>query len=400
MLIGTVVSAASVYAYQVIAGRSLGAEAFAPISILWTVTFLVFAILYLPVEQYLTRHLTLTGGVSTGGGSALLRVGVALVAGVVLGTGFVALTLDRFFDGMAVYVVLMAVNLSTRAMLTVARGFLAGRRRFHAYGIVVALDWLSVAILAVAVVAMDGSTVAFAWIIAAGPVTALLVRPFRRVPATTGTRSDVDQGSGFLWGLIVATAASQLILASGPIILGFVGGTAATISIVFITFTLFRGPVTSSYDLIACVLPEFTMLATSGHQHRLSIWAGKLGIAGLAAVVVFGIAGRLLGPFVVTALYGEEFTPSPTLSMLAAAAVGAALVALFLNQIYVARGDTTRLALVWLAAAAVAAVVLLLWHGESTTRIGAAFLTGEVIAMTLLTVFAMFVPGDESTEPQ
>ena len=157
---------------------------------------------------------------------------------------------------------------------------------------------------------------------------------------------------------------------------------------------------TSSYNLIARVLPDFTMLATSGHQHRLSIWAGRLGLIGVAAVVVFGIAGRLLGPFVVTALYGEEFAPSPTLSMLAAAAVGAALVALFLNQIYVARGDTTRLALVWLTAAAVAAVVLLLWHGESTTRIGAAFLTGEVIAMTLLTVFAMLVPGDESTEPQ
>jgi hypothetical protein len=197
--------------------------------------------------------------------------------------------------------------------------------------------------------------------------------------------------------LIVATAASQLILASGPIVLGFIGGTAASISIVFITFTLFRGPVTSSYDLIARVLPDFTMLATSGHQRRLNMWAGRLGAIGLATVVAFGVAGRFLGPFVVTILYGEEFAPSSTLSMLTAAAVGAALVALFLNQIYVARGDTIRLALIWIVAAAVAAAVLFLWQGESTTRIGVAFLAGEVIAMALLTVFAAFISHGEDT---
>lgn len=399
MLIGTAASAVSVYVYQVVAGRSLGAEAFAPISILWTVTFLVFAILNLPVEQYLTRHLALTRGMSAGGAATLFRVGIALVAGVVLGTGFVVLTLDRFFGGMAVYAVLMATNLTARAMLAVARGFLAGRRRFHAYGVVVALDWLSIAALAVIVAAVAPSTVAFAWIIAIGPLTALLVRPFRRVPNLKGTSAAVHQGSGFLWGLIVATAASQSILAAGPIVLGVIGGTASSVSMLFITFTLFRGPVTSSYDLTARVLPYFTALASSGQQHRLSVWAGRIGAIGLAVVAVFGLAGRFLGPTVVTVLYGEEFAPSPTLSMLAAAAVGAALVALILNQIYVARGDTTRLAVIWLAAAALAVLVLLLWQGESVTRIGLAFLAGEFVAMALLTTFGAFVLADESTQP-
>lgn len=287
--------------------------------------------------------------------------------------------------------------LERRALLTVARGFLAGRRRFRACGVVVALDWLSVALWAVVVAAVDLSTVAFAWAIAVGPLTALLVRPFRTIPTTAEPRPNVGQGSGFLWGLTVVTAASQLILASRPIVLGFIGGTATSISIVFITFTLFRGPVTSSYNLIARVLPDFTMLAASGHQRRLSSWAGRLGVTGLAAIAVFGLAGHFLGPVVVSILYRDEFAPSSTLSMLAAAAIGAALIALFLNQIYVARGDTTRLAFIWLTSAATSAVVLIFWQGESTTRIGVAFLAGEVSAMVLLTVFAAFISDSEDT---
>ena len=396
MVAGVAVSAVSVYVYQVVAGRSLGADAFAPISIFWTVTFLVFAILNLPVEQYLTRHLALTGGVSAGGGATLIRVGIALTTGVLIGTGFVAFTIDRFFDGMMVYAVLMAANLATRAMLTV--GFLAGRRRFHAYGVVVGLDWLVVALLAVGVALTAPSTVAFAWTIALGPLTALLVRPFRRVVVEARVTAEVDQGTAFLWGLIIATAASQLILAAGPIVLGLIGGTAASISVVFITFTLFRGPVTSSYDLIARVLPDFTLLASSGEQQVLSRYAARLGAIGVAAAVFFGLAGALLGPTVVSILYGAEYKPSTTLSMLAAAAVGAALVALFLNQIYVARGDMTRLAGIWVTAAAASVAVLLLWRGDTTLRIGAAFLTGEAAAMTLLTLFAAFVDRGGAVE--
>lgn len=46
--------------------------------------------------------------------------------------------------------------------------------------------------------------------------------------------------------------------------------------------------------------------------------------------------------------------------------------------------------------ATAAALILLLMQVESTTRIGVAFLTGEVVTMTLLTLFAAFIRRGES----
>jgi O-antigen/teichoic acid export membrane protein len=384
MILGTAVSAFSVYVYQVIAGRMLGTDEFAPIGVMWTVMFLVFTVLLLPVEQYVTRHLTITGGRTAGDRTGILLVGGTIALGIVLGVGFVFATLDRFFDGAAVYGLVMLVNLAGRSMLAVARGYLAGRRRFHAYGAAIAIEGVALVILSLFVAAVSPTTLAFAIAMSLGPLSVLIVRPFSGGYRGEPLQEASSQGIGFLGPLIIATGASQLVLSVGPIVVGFVGGTAAAISVFFITFTLFRGPVTSSYNIVARVLPDFTALAARGEQHRLSAWAGKLGLIGVATMIVFGISGWILGPTVVDFLYGGEFRPSSHLAALGAAGVGAALIALFLNQIYIARGETGRMAIVWVSSLVVAAMVLAVNTAEPVIRVGTAFLAGEATAMVLL----------------
>jgi len=384
MILGTMVSAFSVYVYQVVAGRMLGTDEFAPIGVMWTVMFLVFTVLLLPVEQYVTRHLTITGGRTAGDRTGILLVGGTIAIGIVLGVGFVFATLDRFFDGAAVYGLVMLVNLAGRSMLAVARGYLAGRRRFHAYGAAIAIEGVALVILSLFVAAVSPTTLAFAIAMSLGPLSVLIVRPFSGGYRGEPLQDASAQGIGFLGPLIIATGASQLVLSVGPIVVGFVGGTAAAISVFFITFTLFRGPVTSSYNIVARVLPDFTALAARGEQHRLSAWAGKLGLIGVATMIVFGISGWILGPTVVDFLYGGEFRPSSHLAALGAAGVGAALIALFLNQIYIARGETGRMAIVWVSSLVVAAMVLAVTTTEPVLRVGTAFLAGEATAMVLL----------------
>ena len=384
MILGTMVSAFSVYVYQVVAGRMLGTDEFAPIGVMWTVMFLVFTVLLLPVEQYVTRHLTITGGRTAGDRTGILLVGGTIAIGIVLGVGFVFATLDRFFDGAAVYGLVMLVNLAGRSMLAVARGYLAGRRRFHAYGAAIAIEGVALVILSLFVAAVSPTTLAFAIAMSLGPLSVLIVRPFSGGYRGEPLQDASAQGIGFLGPLIIATGASQLVLSVGPIVVGFVGGTAAAISVFFITFTLFRGPVTSSYNIVARVLPDFTALAARGEQHRLSAWAGKLGLIGVATMIVFGISGWILGPTVVDFLYGGEFRPSSHLAALGAAGVGAALIALFLNQIYIARGETGRMAIVWVSSLVVAATVLAVTTTEPLLRVGTAFLAGEATAMVLL----------------
>ncbi len=384
MILGTMVSAFSVYVYQVIAGRMLGTDEFAPIGVMWTVMFLVFTVLLLPVEQYVTRHLTITGGRTAGDRTGIMLVGGTIALGIVLGVGFVIVTRDRFFDGAAVYGVVMFINLAGRSMLAIARGYLAGRRRFHAYGAAIAIEGVALVILSLFVAAVSPTTLAFAIAMSLGPLSVLLVRPFSGGYRGEPLQDASAQGIGFLGPLIIATGASQLVLSVGPIVVGFVGGTAAAISVFFITFTLFRGPVTSSYNIVARVLPDFTSLAARGEQHRLSAWAGKLGLIGVATMIVFGVSGWILGPTVVDFLYGGEFRPSPQLAALGAAGVGAALIALFLNQIYIARGETGRMALVWVSSLLVAGAVLAVTTTEPVIRVGTAFLAGEATAMVLL----------------
>ena len=390
MILGTMVSAFSVYVYQVIAGRMLGTDGFAPIGVMWTVMFLVFTVLLLPVEQYVTRHLTITGGRTAGDRTGIMLVAGTIAVGIVLGVGFVLATLDRFFDGSAVYGAVMFVNLAGRSMLAIARGYLAGRRRFHAYGGAIAIEGVALVILSLLAAAVSPTTLVFAIAMSLGPLSVLLVRPFSGGQRTEPLRDATSQGIGFLGPLIIATGASQLVLSVGPIVVGFVGGTAAAISVFFITFTLFRGPVTSSYNIVARVLPDFTALAARGEQHRLSAWAGKLGLIGIATMVVFGVSGWILGPAVVDFLYGGEFRPSSQLAALGAAGVGAALIALFLNQIYIARGETGRMAIIWVSSLVVAGVVLAVTTAEPVIRVGTAFLAGETTAMVLLAGAATF----------
>jgi O-antigen/teichoic acid export membrane protein len=391
MILGTMVSAVSVYVYQVVAGRMLGTDEFAPIGVMWTVMFLVFTVLLLPVEQYVTRHLTITGGRTAGDRTGVMLVGATIAVAVALGVGFVLVTLDRFFDGDAIFALVMLINLSGRSLLAIARGYLAGRRRFHAYGVAIAIEGLALVLLALAAAALNPTTVAFAVAMSLGPLSILIVRPFSSGHIAEPLHEETSQGFGFLGPLIIATGASQLVLSVGPIIVGFVGGTAAAISVFFITFTLFRGPVTSSYNIVARVLPDFTALAARGEQQRLSAWAGRLGLIGITTMVVFGASGWILGPAVVDFLYGGEFRPSSQLAALGAAGVGAALIALFLNQIYIARGETGRMALVWVSSLVVAGVVLAVTATEPVIRVGTAFLAGEATAMALLSIVGTLV---------
>jgi O-antigen/teichoic acid export membrane protein len=391
MILGTMVSAFSVYVYQVIAGRNLGTDGFAPIGVMWTVMFLVFTVLLLPVEQYVTRHLTITGGRTAGDRTGVLLVGGTIAVGILLGVGFVLTTLDRFFEGAPVYALVMFVNLAGRSMLAVARGYLAGRRRFHAYGAAIAIEGVALVALSLFVAAVNPTTLAFAIAMSIGPIAVLLVRPFSGGHRGEPLQDATSLGIGFLGPLIIATGASQLVLSVGPIVVGFVGGTAAAISVFFITFTLFRGPVTSSYNIVARVLPDFTALAARGEQQRLSAWAGRLGLIGIGTIVLFGASGWVLGPAVVDFLYGGEFRPSSHLAALGAAGVGAALIALFLNQIYIARGETGRMALVWVSSLLMAGLVLAVTSAEPVIRVGTAFLAGEATAMVLLAIVGTVV---------
>jgi len=379
----TAVSALAVLVFQAVASRSLGTDGFAPIAVLWTVMFLLYTVLQLPAEQHLMRALVVTRS-RDDLRSVYKAMAGAFSLALVIGTVFTAATVDRFFEGRWEFVPIIAAIVVSRSIMSTARGSLAGHRRFAAYGATIAVEAAALFVGGIAVATLDGGAVGFAAVMFLAPLATLLMRPFAPIEGH-GARPDVEpQPPSFLAWLILATAASQAIIAGGPIAVSFIGGSATAVSIFFTSFALLRGPITSAYNLVARVLPDFTELAHSDEPYRLWRWGPRLVIFGLAVAAIGALgAGLFLRPLV-GAIYGESFRPPQLAAIFGGASIGLGLGALFATQMYSAAAKGRRLAAGWLVALAAAVAFLALSDLEPITRTAAAFGVGEATGLILL----------------
>jgi O-antigen/teichoic acid export membrane protein len=391
MLVGAAASVVGAYGYQVIGGRALGAEGFAPVSVVWTVLFLGFTVFLLPVEQLVIRRVTLAGGEAASARRSLRAI-IAVVGAVTLGgVGFALAVRQSLLGDDIAYVVVMGAMFPVYGVYAVGRGMLAGAGRFAAYGSVVVSD-AGFRLAGAAAVAVTGrGAVALTWVLVLAPLVVVAFRPLRRAAnPEQGVVADAGSDRRFLSGYVVATAASQTILAAGPLVVGALGASAASISVFFVTNSLFRGPISASYNVLARVLPSVTRRSAEGGDAAINRLVGRAALFAAVAIAAGGGAGATVGPWIVEVLYGSEFRPGPALAGLSAAAVVAGLLALLTSQVLVGRGQTGRLAAVWVAALAVAAVTVGLVGGEETVRVAAAFLAGEVVALVGLTASVLW----------
>ncbi len=386
--LGALVASFGAYGFQVVGGRSLGADGFAPVAAIWTIGFLVHTIVMLPVEQMTTRTVTLTGGDKLSQ-QTRRQVAIALTMGAVVGIVVATAGTPRFFEDSYAFVAVMALLMVGRAVMTLGRGVMAGRGRFAVYGISMMFEAAALMALGVLFATLDVGAAWFGASIAAAPLTVLLVRPYRVRANAVKTDRPLPDTTGLLQLLVVAAALSQLILAGGPLVVGLVGGTAAEVSIYFITFTLLRGPITASYGLATRFLAAMATALNEGRPETLHQWATRLGAVGAGLAAIAGAASYFILPGIIEILYGSEFRPSAIVGGLGGAGAVAALVILFVTQILIARGRTRELAIGWLVAAAAAGLVLGISDAEPLLRVAYAFAAGEVSAFLAIATFAM-----------
>jgi O-antigen/teichoic acid export membrane protein len=234
-----------------------------------------------------------------------------------------------------------------------------------------------VAGLAILAVAVDASALAWAMVVA--PLSALLLR-FWRHDREEGRVEPVG-ARRFLGAYIGGSSASQILLAGAPLGVAALGGGSALFSVVFVTFTLFRAPLTLIYSLQSRILPHLVSMA--GDDDHSGLRRIAVGIVGVGSVltVVGGLVGYLAGPVVVEILFDETFRPGPVVAMLAAGGVMAASTAQIGGQVLVARAQTSRLATAWLLGLAVALVTMVVVSGTPDVRVATGFAAGEVAAM-------------------
>ena len=386
MIVGTLIAAIAAYLFQLVVGRSLGPTEFAPITVLWTIQFLVFTTVFVPMEQLTIRRLSAQ---EPSGGPWKLFVGV-IIASLVLTTAFAIATRQRLLAGGWVYIPILVILITAYGGFALGRGVLAGHRRFKEYGLSTMAESALRLALAIAVLALGMGTIGVAWTLVAGPFVILGWRPFRHDGPGDGLA--VMPGAGqALATFIGANAASQTIVAAGPLVVGAIGAGPADVSIFFETFLLFRAPLTLAYGLIARVLPPFTAMVERGERSTLRRWAARLGLVGAATAASAYVFGRVVGPSAVAVLLGAEYRPPALIAGYASAGVAIATIALFAQQILIAQKATGALAASWFSGLVAAAVTVWLSTGAEGARVGAGFLAGETVAFALIVASVVWV---------
>jgi O-antigen/teichoic acid export membrane protein len=154
--------------------------------------------------------------------------------------------------------------------------------------------------------------------------------------------------------------------------------------VLFVTFTLFRAPLTLLYAMQARVLPALVHLHVAGKRRQLGVWMSRILLIGAVAAPIGYAAGRFVGPWVIGLLYGSAFVPSPVISGAVAAGVVLATASHLAGQVFVATGHTGRLAAAWTAGLVAASATLPYLPGPPGVRVAMAFLAGEVTALATI----------------
>lgn len=404
MVAGSLLAGIGAYLFQVIGARSLGESAYAPIGVLWTGQYLLSSILLVALESWVVRATT-----TRHGRTAILRRAAPVLVGSVVATAtlltlFTYFARDALLPGHPALVAVVPAVVLSYAGFVMVRGVLAGRERFKAYGGVTALESLVRlgAAVAVAVYVANATsssgTAMLAWTLplgalaaavwgigsrfqVGGDITGALVSPL-------GVDIRSDAPGRFLAITATANAAAQLLLAGAPLIAGPLGATPEEVAVLFITVTAARVPlVIVQGGLFSRMLPALTRMAQAGEGTALASVGFKVAFATVGASTVAGGAALLAGPPLVGLLFGDGFTPSPSLAAAATVSVVLATGSLILNQVIVAGRHEVALLIPWLLGLAVSAIVIVL-GGEATPvdRVMTGVVTGEIIALTGLAI--------------
>jgi lipopolysaccharide/colanic/teichoic acid biosynthesis glycosyltransferase len=355
--------------------------------------FIAFLIVLVPIEQFIIRRLTLgaRGWVLPIRALGLVAV-TAMAAAITVGVSG-----DEYFrfTDRETLVLFGLATVVTHFVFAAGRGYLAGFRRFQAYGRASAAASLVRVVIAIVIALTVSSITGYAWAHVLGPLVILAWRPFKRrsEPVTTDIKTEDDDW--LLSGLVLSAAASQALLLASPLVASRLGATDAEYSIIYATLLVARAPLTIGYNLIARILPSFTSMASTGERRELRAWARGIGGASLLLSGVGALAGALLGPFLVGLTMGSGFAPTSGVAAMAGASVVLAAGGLFIGQILVAKSQPVRLASAWMVALIGAGLTLFLPIDDPITKATAALLVGEAVALVGLIAAALVPDPDE-----
>ena len=388
--LGVGVLGASAYAFLAGAGRALGPEAFAPVSVAWTLVATIAFGLLAPLEQETGRLTASRVAVGVGAGAVARVAGLLALAGVGPLLVLALLARNRVADlllrGQVDLLLACLGAVLVLAVAYVSRGPLAGSGRYGRYGLQLGLEG-AVRGAGALLLLLLGTTAAstYVWLLAVAPALGVLLTLPPRRDLTPGPPQPVGDGARNL-GLLVGTAAvSGAMVNSGPLLVELLGGGSGPDAAVFLAvLVVARVPLFVFAAVQAVVIPSLTTARVRGvaaYRAALLRLYAVVGLLALGGVLVFGLAG----PELVRLTFGPEYEARRDVALLLSSGAGVFMLATLSGQALVA-ADRHRDGLVgWVAGAVVLALVTAAVP-DLQLRVAAGLLAGSTTALVVMAV--------------
>ena len=378
------------YAYFFIASHQLSKPDYGEIAVLWSAVFITVSTLYRPIDQLLSRHVSenIARGEPVG---EPMRVAAKIQLALAFAFAVVALVFkgpieDGLLDGnTTLYWIGFAAILGYAASYY-ARGYLAGRRRFGLFAVLILTESIfrtSFAVF-VAVGLLEGQSAVALGIVAA-PLLSLIVVPlaFTRheepgagaTAAAAAPDEEADEegkgegaapafslahGTGFAAAVLMIMLSEQTFLNAGPLLIGASEGAAAA-GFIFNVLMIARAPLQLFQAVGTSLLPHLTALHNTEGDESKAAFHHSIRLV-IAAIAVFtaavALALAVAGPELMQLAWSDKFTYPREDLLIVTAGMGLYLSAVTINAAVLAQGQVRRSASRWIACA----VLFVAWN--------------------------------------
>lgn len=398
---GLAVLGAASYVHLAVAGHSLSTPGMASMSVLWSLVFLLGLGLFFPVEQELIRLVASRHATGEGIAPVVAR-GALLAAGILLATLIPLAALagplaGRLFGGDTGMVGALAGALAALAVVSVARGVLAGSGRFAAYGAQLASDGLLRVATAVALgITGAHSPVMFALVLTVAPLgsAAVTARPLWRElrPGPPIAWRRLCRGLGLLIG---SSLLAQVVVNVAVINARLLSpGNVAVVAALLAAMILARVPLFIFASLQASLLPG---LASAVAVDQLARFRGLL-LRASAVVAGLGLAGGaaavIAGPRLIQVLFAAHPVLGPADFAWLASGTLLYMLAMVLGQGAMALARHRDQLIAWAVGAAVLALVTMA-PGGVKVRVEAAYALSS-LAVCLGLILVLWLRGTDA----
>jgi O-antigen/teichoic acid export membrane protein len=364
---------------------------------------------FIPLEQELGRALSHRRATNEGGQPVVARVVrlglilVALVVVVILGLS--PLIVSNYFNGDWVMLVALIAGFMAYAPAHVARGICSGSGRFRSYAIVLGSDGVVRIVLCVGLALVGVSaTGPYGFAVALAPIVGVAFvfsrGSLRTAPGPEASWGEVTPNLGWL---LLGSVFGAALLNAGPIATTLLadGSDSAEVTQFAYGVLLARIPLFMFQAVQAALLPRLSRLAAKGELDEFRAGLNRLLYVVLAVGVVGTLGALVLGPFMITLVYGADELTGKTLAMLA---LGSAIYmgALALAQAVIALKGHALVAVGWIIGVVVFLLATWLSSDDLFTRVEIGLVASSVAAFLTFAICLRYklasgvVPDDQS----